>query len=190
MGAGVLIHRFDTKDYHRLIDAGVLHEDDRVELIEGRIVDMTPIGTRHSACVNRLNTIFAQKLQGQSIVSIQNPIQLAEQSEPEPDIVLLKYLEDFYSDELPESEDVLLLIEVADSSLDYDRNTKIPLYAKAGILEVWLVDLLENCIEIYMSPYAEGYETKRLIRNEQSVSPQKFPDINLTANQILGIKTS
>jgi len=183
-----LIHRFDIKTYHRLIADGILREDDRVELIEGRVVDMTPIGSRHSAVVKRLNSLFTRKVQGRAIVGVQDPIQLLqEQSEPEPDITLLKYREDFYSAELPKGEDVLLIIEVADTSLEHDRETKIPLYALAKIQEVWLVNLLENCIEIYSSPSSAGYELRRIARQDQAVSPKNFSDISLTANQILGI---
>lgn len=183
-----IIHRFNIETYHSMISAGILHEDDRVELIEGRIVDMTPIGTRHAACVNRINSFFNWKLQGRVIVSVQNPLLLlTEESEPEPDIVLLKYKENFYSDELPESEDVFLIIEVADTSVVYDREIKNPLYAKANILEVWLINLPENCIEIYNSPISGSYEFIRIIRDEQTLSPKSFPDISLTAKQILGL---
>lgn len=183
-----LIHRFDIEAYHRLISSGILLEDERVELIEGRIVDMTPIGTRHAACVNRLNNLLTLKLEGRGIVSVQNPIQLLKhQSEPEPDIALLKYREDFYSDKLPEETDILLIAEVADTSLEYDRGTKIPLYAKANIREVWLVSLLDNCIEVYTLPSAGGYGSRSIARHGQTISPGIFPDISLTARQILGI---
>lgn len=183
-----LIHKFDIKTYHRLISSGILHEDDRVELIEGRIVDMAPIGTRHSACVNRLNSLFGQGLTGRAIVSVQNPVQLPEeQSEPQPDITLLKYREDFYSDALPKGEDVFLIIEVADTSIEYDRGTKIPLYARANIQEAWVVNLLENCIEIYSSPSAGGYKSRSVARHDQTISPKSFSDIRLTAKQILGL---
>lgn len=182
-----LIHKFNIETYHRLISTGILHEDDRVELIEGRIVDMTPIGTRHSACVKRLNSLFSRKLQGHVIVSVQDPVLLLkDESEPEPDVTLLKYREDFYSEELPKAEDVLLLIEVADTSVEYDREIKIPLYARAGIQEVWIVNLLENCIEIYSSPRSGVYELSLTVKNDQTLSPKAFPDISLTAKQILG----
>lgn len=181
-----IIHRFNIETYHRLISAGILHEDDRIELIEGRIVDMTPIGTRHSACVKRLNSIFSHKLQGIAIVSVQDPVQLSEeQSEPQPDISLLKYREDFYSSELPKAEDVLLIVEVGDTSVEYDREIKIPLYARANIQEVWLVNLLKDCIEVHSSPRSGGYESIKIIRNTQTISPKNFPNIDLAANQIL-----
>lgn len=182
-----LIHKFNIETYHRLISTGILHEDDRVELIEGRIVDMTPIGTRHSSCVKRLNSLFSRKLQGCAIVSVQDPVQLTEdESEPQPDITLLKNREDFYSDELPKAEDVLLLIEVADTSVEYDREIKVPLYARASIQEVWLVNLLENCIEIYSSPRSGVYVLSLTVKNDQTLSPKAFPDVSLTAKQILG----
>ncbi|MBI5194443.1 MAG: Uma2 family endonuclease [Nitrospirae bacterium] len=183
-----IIHRFNIDTYHSMISAGILHEDDRVELIEGRIVDMTPIGTRHSACVNRINSFFNWKLQGRVIVSVQNPLLLlTEESEPEPDITILKNREDFYSYELPKSEDVLLIIEVSDTSVVYDREIKIPLYARANIQEVWMVNLPENSIEIYSSPVSGGYEFRRIAKNEQTLSPQNFPEISLTAKHILGL---
>ena len=188
MVAEALIHRFDIATYHRLISDGILRENDRVELIYGRLVNKTPIGSRHSAVVNRFNNLLTQKVKGRAIVGVQDPIKLIqEQSEPEPDITLLKFREDFYSSDLPKGEDVLLVIEVADTSLDYDRDTKIPMYAQAKIQEVWIVNLLENCIEIYSSPSSSGYEFRRTVREGQSVSPKEFPDISLTANQILGI---
>ena len=188
MVAEALIHRFDIATYHRLISDGILREDDRVELIDGRLVDMTPIGSRHAAVVKRLNSLFTRKVQGLAIVGVQDPIQLIqEQSEPEPDITLLKFREDFYSSDLPKGEDVLLVIEVADTSLDYDKDTKINMYAQAKIQEVWIVNLLENCIEVYSSPSSSGYECTITVREGQSVSPKEFPDISLTANQILGI---
>lgn len=187
-GITTAIHRFNIDTYHRMISAGILHEDERVELIDGKIVDMTPIGTRHSACVRRINSIFNRKLQGRVIVSVQNPLLLlTEESEPEPDITLLKHREDFYSDELPKAEDVFLIIEVADTSVLYDREIKLPIYARANIPEVWLVNLPENCIEIYSAPVSGGYEFRRIAMDEQPLSPTSFPDISLTGKQILGL---
>lgn len=181
------IHRFNIETYHKMISAGILHEDDRVELIEGRIVDRTPIGTKHSACVNRINSLINENIHRRAIVSVQNPFLLeTEESEPEPDITLLKYKDNFYSDELPEAEDVFLIIEVADTSVKYDREVKLPLYARANIQEVWLINLPENCIEVYTSPVSGGYEFIRVVRDEQTLSPKSFPDISLTAKQVIG----
>ena len=186
MNTAVSIHRFNIEEYHRLIESNILHEDDRVELVEGRIVDMTPIGSKHAACVNRLNEIFSEKLQKRAIVTIQNPVRLTEYSELEPDIAIIKRRPDFYAEQHPQPEDVLLIIEVSDSSLDYDAETKIPLYAKANIQEVWLVNLKENILQIYNEPTPEGYNIMLKRRYNQKISPGCFPDIALTVSEILG----
>ncbi|MDR4507436.1 MAG: Uma2 family endonuclease [Candidatus Brocadiaceae bacterium] len=186
MNTTVSIHRFNIKEYHQLIESNILHEDDRVELIEGRIIDMTPIGSKHAACVGRLNRIFTMKLQTSTIVQVQNPIQLLGQSEPQPDIVLLKNRDDFYAEKLPTADDILLVIEVADSSLEYDKETKIPLYAKANIPEVWLVNLIENIVEIYSAPSPEGYNVITKRRRSQILTPKNFPDIKVVVSEIFG----
>ncbi|MGQ3685952.1 MAG: Uma2 family endonuclease [Candidatus Loosdrechtia sp.] len=180
------IHRFSIKEYHQLIESNILHEDDRVELIEGRIVDMVPVGSKHAASVGRLNRIFTLQLQTSVIVQVQNPVQLLNQSELQPDIVLLKNRDDFYAERLPTADDILLVIEVADSSLEYDRETKIPLYAKAHIPEVWLVNLRENIIDIYSDPSSEGYHVITKCRGSQTVTPQNFPDIKIVVSDIFG----
>lgn len=187
MNTTASIHRFKVEEYHRLIESNILHEDDRVELIEGRIIDMTPIGSRHAACVSRLNEIFSEKLQKRAIINIQNPICLTEYSELEPDIAIIKRRPDFYAEQLPQPEDVLLIIEVADSSLEYDCETKIPLYAKANIKEVWLVNLIENILQIYKEPTPEGYKIMLKCRYNRKISPENFPDITLTVSEIFGL---
>jgi len=181
------MHRFTIEEYHRLTQTGILHEDDNVELIEGRIVDMTPIGTKHASCVTRLNEIFSERLQRSVIISVQNPIYINEYSEPEPDIAILKRRSDFYSERLPCPDDILLIIEVADTSIEYDKVIKIPLYAKAKVQEVWIINLLDNAIEVYRSPSSEGYRIVTKIDHTLTVSPQSFPDVNITSAQILGI---
>ena len=186
MNATVTIHRFNVEEYHRLTESNILHEDDRVELVEGRIVDMTPIGSKHAACVSRLNRIFTMKLQTSAIVQVQNPIQLLDQSEPQPDIVVLKNRDDFYAERLPNADDILLVIEVADSSLEYDRETKLPLYAKANIPEVWLINLIENIVEIYSAPSLEGYNVITKHRHNQAIVPENFPDIKVVVSEIFG----
>lgn len=181
------IHRFSIDDYHNLGEVGILKEDDRVELIEGRITDMTPIGSKHAACVDRLTNLLVKKLGDNAIVRVQNPIDLTDNdSEPEPDIAILKRQSDFYAEHHPTASDVLLIIEVADSSMDYDRFIKIPLYAKAGIHEVWLVNLLDNTIETYRSPSSEGYGIMTRLLPAEALSPVLFPDINIKVAEILG----
>jgi Uma2 family endonuclease len=187
MNTTVSIHRFNVEEYHRLIENNILHEDDRVELIEGRIIDMTPIGSKHAACVSRLNEILSEKLQKRAIINIQNPICLTAYTEPEPDIAIIKRRPDFYAEQLPQPEDVLLIIEVSDSSLDYDCETKIPLYAKSNIPEVWLVNLIENNVAIYSGPSSEGYNVITKHRHNQILSPKSFHDITLTVSEIFGL---
>ena len=187
MNTTVLIHRFNVEEYHRLIENNILHEDDRVELIEGRIIDMTPIGSKHAACVSRLNEILSEKLQKRAIINIQNPICLTAYTEPKPDIAITKRRPDFYAEQLPQPEDVLLIIEVSDSSLDYDCETKIPLYAKSNIPEVWLVNLIENNVAIYSGPSSEGYNVITKHHHNQILSPKSFHDITLTVSEIFGL---
>jgi Uma2 family endonuclease len=181
------VHRFTVKEYHRLGELGILHEDDRTELLEGKIIDMTPIGSKHASVVNRLNNMLIEKLRGMVIVSIQNPIDLNEYSEPEPDIAILKPRKDFYSQNHPRPEDILFIIEVSDTSLDYDRSVKIPLYAKAGIQEVWLVDVIENVLEIYYDPSQGDYGSVMKRRHDQTMSPEGFPGVIFSADEVLGL---
>ncbi len=131
--------RFTVHDYHRMGEAGILHEDDRVELIEGELVEMAAIGTRHLTCVNGLTRMLVRGVGDEAIVSVQNPVRLDEHSEPQPDLTVLRMRD--YRESLPVPEDVLLLIEVSDTTLAYDRGVKLPLYARSGIREVWIVDL-------------------------------------------------
>ncbi len=136
-------YRFTVEDYHKMAEVDILGEDDRVELIDGEIIEMAPIGRLHAVCVVRLTDLFGETLRRRAIVWAQNPIGLGERSEPQPDLALLRWRPNFYADADPRPEDVLLIIEVADTSLAYDRDIKVPLYARAGIPEVWLVDLNE-----------------------------------------------
>src|SRR5947209_5701739 len=140
---------FNIEDYHKLIDAKILKEDDHVELINGEIISMTPIKSRHSGGVNRITNIFCWKLGNRVVVSVQNPVQLNNYSEPEPDITILKSRDDFYTNSHPVASAVLLLIEVSDTSLDYDRDTKLPLYANSLIPEVWIRNIKDDLLEVY-----------------------------------------
>jgi Uma2 family endonuclease len=178
--------QFTVKQYHKMNAAGIFTEDDRVELVKGEIIKMSPIGTRHTACVKRLVDFITRLLQQAIIISVQDPILLNDLSEPQPDIALLKRRADFYETGHPQPQDILLLIEVADSSIDYDRDVKIPLYAESGILEVWLVDINQQVITVYRQPTPTGYkDIKTLTRNEK-LSIQVFPEFTLNVNDILG----
>lgn len=167
-------------------EAGILREDDRVELIDGEIVQMTPIGSAHAACVKRLMHLFVRALADRAIVSVQDPIAIPRGSEPQPDLALLRPRADFYRGGHPQPADVWLVVEVADSSLAYDRAVKLPLYARAGIPEVWLVDLSGDTVEVLRRPAAGRYgETQRRQRSER-LGCEAFPDTAFSVDDVLG----
>lgn len=177
---------FTTIEYHQMIETGVLKEDDRVELIEGEIYEMSPIGSRHAAAVNRLNRFFILLLPDVAIVSVQNPIELSEHSEPEPDLTLLKWRDDFYAQSHPAPADVLMVIEVSDTTHEKDRSLKLPAYARAGIAEAWLVDLYNDRIEIHSQPGGGIYQEVRIVLREQAIVSKAIPQLQLKAEDILG----
>jgi Uma2 family endonuclease len=148
---------FTTDEFRRMAEAGIFGENDRVELIGGEIIALTPIGPRHANCVRRLIALLAARVGTSAIVDAQNPVVLDDYSEPQPDVVLLKPQSDFYKHSHPGPRDVLLVIEVADSSADYDRAIKVPQYARAGIPEVWVVDLPQQVVEVYRQPCGHQY---------------------------------
>jgi len=169
-----------------MLEAGVLTEDDQLELLEGEIVAMSPIKPRHAGVVARLNQLLNNMLGQQAIVNPQNPVQLGEYSEPQPDIALLTSRDDFYTASHPTPKDVLLLIEVSDTSLEFDRDTKGELYAKAGISEYWIVNLLDNRVEVYREPSDIGYRTTRRILPGERLTMLEFPEISIAVEDILG----
>ncbi|MEG4208381.1 Uma2 family endonuclease [Microcoleus sp. Pol7_A1] len=148
---------FTVKEYHLMTEAGILSEGDRVELIEGEIVKMAAIGTRHASSVKRLTRRFSLIPEDRATLGVQDPIQLTERTEPQPDVVLLQPRADYYATAHPVPSEVLLLVEVSDSTVDYDRDVKVSIYARSLIQEVWLVDLVENCLEVYRQPCPNGY---------------------------------
>ena len=171
-------------EYQGMAEAGYFFPGERLELIRGEIVEMTPIGDPHALCVMLVGDAFAD-LRPTGIVSPQNPLRLPnQQSVPQPDIVLLRRRRDFQI-QPPRVKDVLLLVEVSDSSLVYDRDIKIPLYAESGILEAWLIDLTSKTIFVYRRPSPEGYREVREYRREDEVSPEAFPDVRFAVDSIL-----
>ncbi len=176
---------FTVAEYHRMAEAGILSEDDRVELLEGEIVTMSPIGSRHAACVARLTALLSGAGR-RAILWVQNPIRLGEHSEPQPDVALLKSRPDFYASSHPGPEDVLLVVEVAETSAATDREVKVPPYACSGIPEVWLVDLAEDQVEVFREPSARGYQDLRVLRRGDSLAPLLFPDLLLPVDTVLG----
>src|SRR5689334_19826107 len=172
-------------DYIRMLAAGILTEDDRVELIEGEIIQMSPIGDRHAACVKKGNALFNRLVGQQAIVSVQDPIRLDNYSEPQPDLALLELRQDYYAQAKPTPADVLLIVEVADSSIDYDRRIKVPLYARAAIPIVWLVDLNADAIEIYSQPANGAYQALQTVGRGDRLTLEPLPNLILMADDIL-----
>lgn len=177
--------RFSVRDYYRMAETGILQPDERVELIEGEIIAMSPIRVRHAACVNKLNALFSAKAKSRWIVSPQNPVDLNPYSEPEPDITVLRFDKDFYAGGHPTPKDVLLLIEVADTTLGFDRGRKLPLYARDGIAEVWIVNLSDEVVEVYRGPQGETYLERRQFGRGENVAPGAFPEIEFPVAKIL-----
>ncbi|HZR97110.1 MAG TPA: Uma2 family endonuclease [Chloroflexota bacterium] len=186
MAIAITHHRFTVDEYHRMAEIGILGEDERVELIDGEIVDMTPIGPRHMACLDRLNRLFVSGLGERAIVRVGGAIRLQQHSEPQPDLVLLRPRADFYAASYAGPGDTLLVIEVADSSERYDRQVKVPLYARPGVPEVWLVDLTRINVTVYHEPTPDRYAQEIVATGEDALSPLAFPDFVLTAARILG----
>ena len=178
-------HRFSVKEYYRMAETGVLRPDARVELLDGRIIDMSPIGPFHGGVTKRLNQFFTKLSKGRWVVSVQDPVQLDEYSEPQPDLMLLKPAADDYTTRHPGPADVFLLIEVADSSLDLDREEKLPAYGHAGIAEVWILNLPARTIEIYREPHFTGYGVNQTLRAGDKASPLAFPDVAVEVAELL-----
>ncbi|WP_206051120.1 Uma2 family endonuclease [Nocardioides speluncae] len=178
--------RFTVAEYEAMARTGVLREDDRVELLDGEIVVMTPIGPPHAGVVKRLNRLLVTALGEAAIVGVQDPLRLSAHSEPEPDLVVARPRSDDYTAGHPGPDDALLVIEVADSSLAVDRGVKVPLYAAAGITEVWLVDLAGAAVHVHRAPAGSAYTEIQTLRRGDTVTPLAFPDLAVELTAILG----
>ena len=179
--------RLTVDEYHRMGEAAILREDDRVELIEGELVAMVPIGSEHYGTVNALNRLLMLAVGDGAIVSPQNPVRLEQASEPQPDMVLLKPRLDFYRKKVITPDDVLLLIEVAHSSVAYDRTVKAPLYARHGITEYWLVRLDVSKIEVYREPGPDSYQSLRTALPGETLDIAALPGVTLQVADIIGV---
>ena len=179
-----LIRRLlNVDEYHSMAEAGILTPDDKVELINGEIIRMSPIGSKHASCVDRLNRKLYRLPEEKVWIRIQNPISLSAFDEPEPDIILCKVVPNDYEEGHPKPSDILLLIEVSDSTLELDREIKNPIYAEAGIPVVWIVNLRDKEIEVYENPMGKKYE-KMTIYSINSILPIPGFDLELPVNQI------
>lgn len=179
-------HYFNVKEYYRMLEVGLLSEDDRVELIEGEIIELSPIDSAHGGTVKRLSSFLHSKLGDDVIVSVQDPVRLDDFSEPQPDLAVLKPRKDFYSTSHPTPQDVLIVIEVSDSSLEYDRGVKLPLYARARIPEAWLIVLAKKTIEIHSQPKNGKYQKVQGVKPGKALRSPTVPAISCKVEDLVG----
>jgi Uma2 family endonuclease len=185
MPVEVARRRFDVDEYHRMAQAGILAREDRVELIDGEVVAMTPVGPRHNAAVDRANRVLGRVVGDKAIVRVQGSIRLGRSTEPEPDLALLRPRADFYASDMPGPADVLLVIEIAESSLVYDRDVKSGVYAGADVLEYWLVDLGARTIQRHTQPRDGRYRETHLVDDGQTLAPEALPDCVVAARDLM-----
>ncbi|MDT4897104.1 MAG: hypothetical protein QOH25_2181 [Acidobacteriota bacterium] len=178
-------HWISVDEYERMGRAGIFGSDARLELLEGEIYEMSPIGSPHAACVTILHQLLTLKFAGKLIVISQNPIRLDDFSEPQPDIALVRWRDDFYRNSHPTPADVLLIIEVADSTVESDRSYKIPLYAKVGIPEAWIVNLPDEKIELYTEPAGDVYQTSQTFKRGEEVQAHGVADLRVNVADVL-----
>ncbi len=181
------LHQFSVADWQKMGAMDLFTPGARIELIDGQITDMPPIGSEHSGCAGWLNNYLIQQVQQKAIVFMQNPLRLGGFSEPLPDIMLLKPRADFYRKSHPLAEDVLLLIEIADSSVNYDKNVKIPLYARYGIIETWLVNIPQQIIHVYQHIESQQYKVQLNKKVGEMLTPECLSTVQLSVAQILGL---
>jgi len=177
--------KFTADQYYQMAESGILTQRDRVELIEGEIIQMAAIGKSHAVCVDRLTELFVLTFSSQALIRVQNPVRLSNYSEPQPDFAILRLRQDFYLDGHPQPEDVLAVVEVSDSSIDYDRGVKAPLYAGEGIQELWIIDLNVLAVEVYRLPSSQGYQQVQTFQPGESVAFQAFPNVSFQVEQLL-----
>ena len=178
-------HRFSVSEYYRMAETGVLKPDARVELLNGEIIDMSPIGPFHGGVVNYLVDVFTAACKGRWRTTVQNPVRLDDHSEPQPDLVLARPTPDFYRKRHPQPEDVFLLVEVSDSTLEIDQEDKLPAYDRAGIPEAWIVNLNELIVEVYREPNFTGYGSRTILKAGDQAVPLAFPDVAVDVAELL-----
>jgi Uma2 family endonuclease len=176
--------RFTVAEYQKLGEAGILHEDDRVELLNGEIITMSPIGHRHITAIRHLLEVFSEQRRRRYWIDVQSPLTLGDGSQPQPDLILLR--RKTAGNRVPEAADVLLAVEVADSSLGYDRSEKLPAYARAAIPEIWIVNLLQDVIEVHRDPQGGAYQTILRHGHEATLSPLSYPDVEVRVSEVFG----
>lgn len=178
-------YTFSVEEWHQMGEAGLFHENPRVELLDGEVIQMSPIGNRHLACVNRLNRLLVVAVGDQAIVSVQNPVRLGDYSEPQPDLTLLLPRADFYAGATPGARDTLLLVEVSDTSLAWDRDKKAPRYAAAGIPTVWIVNLAADEVLVLSGPGAVGYRDLHHAQRGETLEVAGLPGVAVNVDDML-----
>lgn len=178
--------KFRVDEVYKMMEIGILPEESGWELINGEIIRRMTIGSKHASTVKKLNRIFTNLLGERAIISVQDPIHIDEHNEPEPDVALLKPRDDFYAESHPTPQDVLLLIEVSGSTIEFDRETKKTLYAEAGIEEFWLVNLKEQTIETYSQPKNGNYRLAQILEKGETVNSKTIENLKLEVEEILG----
>lgn len=186
MQAEVTKKLFTVDEYYRMVEAGILSERDRVELIEGEIIEMSPFGHRHVVCVDRATHILNTALNRRALITVQNPLRLNRYNEPQPDVVVMKWRDDYYASKLHTPEDTLFVLEVSDTSLRYDTKIKLPIYAEAGVLELWIQNLQENVLLVCRDPAGRKYNTRLTLSRGETISPLAFPDVSFRIEDLLG----
>jgi Uma2 family endonuclease len=184
--AGTERYRFTTEAYFRMAEVGILADDERVELLDGEIIELSPPGYRHAAVVSRLNSLFAPLAGRRVIVRVQDPLVLSRFSAPQPDIALVRYADDFHAHGHPRGEDVLLAVEVSDSTVRKDLAWKARIYAAAGIPEYWVVDLTTDRVVVHTSPGSHGYGSQQAFSRADSLAATAIPGAEWTVDEILG----
>ncbi|MGI8639585.1 MAG: Uma2 family endonuclease [Pyrinomonadaceae bacterium] len=179
--------RFSVEDFRKMTEAGILPEESGWEIIDGKIIDKIKISSRNAGAVRRLNKVLANLVGNQTLISIRNPIHIDDYNEPEPDIALLKRRSDFYRKGHPLPQDVLLLIEVSDSTIEYDREIKKVIYAEAEIVEFWLVNLQDNTVEVYSQPKNGNYRLARILESGETIEATAVENLKLQIDEILGL---
>jgi Uma2 family endonuclease len=185
----IQVKSFTLEEYHQLTEIGFFKEDDHIQLINGELIEMVSKGRSHETCLRNLLRELPKMIGDRGTLQSQAPIIIPPKSEPEPDFAIIKNRDDNYLLSHPQGTDILLVIEVADSSIDYDQKVKIPLYAKAGIVDYWIFNLLDNCLECYSEPYQNkqgqfGYANRRIVLPNQVISLPCFSDLSLDLSKV------
>jgi Uma2 family endonuclease len=181
----VAVRRLSVQDYHQMAESGILQPGERIELLEGRILQMAAKGTAHSASVSRIEQLLRNCLGDRVLLRFQDPVRLDDYSEPEPDVAVVQVNPSYYEDHHPTPSEVYLLIEVSDSTLKFDRETKAPAYARSGIAEYWVLDVIRRKLHVYRSPSADGYQSETILSEELTITPIAFPDCTIAIKDML-----